>query len=253
MWGKDNYTSEKKITKSIRRPNQASSEQRELAEVRHLLPGFRARAQHAPSGPGAGFPYFVVRDHAYADRITLGDGAVYPDLYTLRANSTYDPDETGTGHQPKGRDTMAAIYNSYAVLRCHYRVRFITNGAARKLVGIVLTSSATLSSDFDTVSEILEACHSNNVRCAWLPGTGDEVNYMRTIEGSVDLADYILDSGTPQDEMAAAVGANPAFPIRMHIWAINEDGSPVAADNVIVHYDLTYRTVWFEPNGTFTS
>jgi len=33
--------------------------------------------------------------------------------YVFRAHSTYDPDYTGTGHQPMYRDEMAAIYNRY--------------------------------------------------------------------------------------------------------------------------------------------
>lgn len=40
----------------------------------------------------------------------------------FRANSLYDPYYTGTGHQPRGFDQMAAFYNAYEVISCRYRV-----------------------------------------------------------------------------------------------------------------------------------
>lgn len=39
-----------------------------------------------------------------------------------KINSTYDPDLTGTGSQPLGRDTWAGIYNYYKVLETHVKV-----------------------------------------------------------------------------------------------------------------------------------
>ena len=42
--------------------------------------------------------------------------AATTDFYTFRLNSTFDPDLTGVGHQPLGRDQLAGvIYNRYRV------------------------------------------------------------------------------------------------------------------------------------------
>jgi len=41
--------------------------------------------------------------------------------FNFSCNSIYDPDITGTGHQPYGHDTYADIYNQYTVLRSRLR------------------------------------------------------------------------------------------------------------------------------------
>lgn len=69
----------------------------------------------------------------YADEfdITLTSGSLYN--YVFNSNSLYDPDSTGTGHQPLGFDQFSAMYSRYRVLGVQYRVTFgnpATNGAA---------------------------------------------------------------------------------------------------------------------------
>lgn len=52
-------------------------------------------------------------------------------LQQFKINSIYDPDLTGAGSQPLGRDTWAGIYNYYKVLETHvkYTVIELTNNA----------------------------------------------------------------------------------------------------------------------------
>lgn len=48
--------------------------------------------------------------------------ATVSDFQQYKINSTYDPDLTGIGVQPLGRDTWAGIYNYYKVLEAHIKV-----------------------------------------------------------------------------------------------------------------------------------
>lgn len=52
-------------------------------------------------------------------------------LQQFKINSIYDPDLTGIGGQPLGRDTWSGIYNYYKVLETHikYTVIEVTNNA----------------------------------------------------------------------------------------------------------------------------
>ncbi len=50
--------------------------------------------------------------------------------YVFRLNSLYDPDLTGTGHQPYGFDQFAALYSRYKVDRVHIDVLFTTPGGS---------------------------------------------------------------------------------------------------------------------------
>lgn len=62
----------------------------------------------------------------YSDIITTQsvDGT-----YTFNLNSTWDPNRTGVGHQPYGRDTLATLYNRYRVISCGYRILGWASGA----------------------------------------------------------------------------------------------------------------------------
>lgn len=44
-------------------------------------------------------------------------------IQVFRANSIFDPDFTGTGHQPIFRDLWASQYDYYAVIQCDYIIR----------------------------------------------------------------------------------------------------------------------------------
>lgn len=53
----------------------------------------------------------------YSDQITLNPSAGSNADYFFRANSIYDPDSSGVGHQPYGHDTLQTIYKHYMVDR----------------------------------------------------------------------------------------------------------------------------------------
>lgn len=51
----------------------------------------------------------------YCENITLDPAAGSVANYKFRTNSLYDPNYTGTGHQPYGFDTLATLYGRYMV------------------------------------------------------------------------------------------------------------------------------------------
>lgn len=65
---------------------------------------------------GSGVPAGIRMNMKYSDRYTFEDTMSNFMEWTWRANSIFDPDETGTGHQPNGFDQMAALYEKYIVL-----------------------------------------------------------------------------------------------------------------------------------------
>jgi len=107
------------------------------------------------------FPKSYTSKLTYVDTVTLdctvNAGVSIPVQYNFRANSIYDPDLTGTGHQPMGRDQFTALYDHYTVIGAKLTAKFFTsrNWAAVPPMwvgGITLDTPNT----FTNISDILE-------------------------------------------------------------------------------------------------
>lgn len=65
---------------------------------------------------GQGFPKQARMSMRYWDNITVSSTTGSVGLWNFRANDVYDPNATGTGHQPMYFDQMMAIYNHFVVV-----------------------------------------------------------------------------------------------------------------------------------------
>ena len=79
------------------------------------------------------------------------------DNYVFRGNSCFDPDFTGTGHQPFGFDQWAAansFYNRYRVHASKMVIRFINEGLVGMAAAIYPSIVNTLPSTWSNASEV---------------------------------------------------------------------------------------------------
>lgn len=94
----------------------------------------------------------------------FGSYTVAPPLYNLActgqtygANNMYDPDFTGTGHQPRGFDQLSALYSFFTVTNATLTVEFTWDGvpvAGRgAMCALAVKNNGTLSS-MDTYIEM---------------------------------------------------------------------------------------------------
>lgn len=106
-----------------------------------------------------GFPNKQIVKMRYVQAKAFSNGSSVPYIgYFWSANSIYDPDASGTGHQPLGHDQWSAFYNHYVVVYSKCSVSFIktgTGGTVQPLnVGIHLVDDASYSpADMETVLE----------------------------------------------------------------------------------------------------
>lgn len=83
------------------------------------------------------FPNTRVCRHKYMDNIIVPSGAAgASSIYQFRANSVFDPDYTGVGHQPMFHDEMLAQYKYYTVLKCYIRIRIPANSTTNQSVAL---------------------------------------------------------------------------------------------------------------------
>ena len=103
---------------------------------------------------GPTYPNCLVAKHRYTEDFFLTGGYTNADIpasakHAFRTASMYDPDKTGTGHQPLFFDQMNEIYNKYRVLGSVIKVKFI-NCSAEPVQVFLRHSSGTLGSGWDT-------------------------------------------------------------------------------------------------------
>lgn len=105
-----------------------------------------------------GFPNKKLVRLRYTETVQINPGIGSIASYYFCANGMYDPNVTGTGHQPLCFDQWGTIYDHYYVLGSKIRATFI-NGSAGELspgaFGIILDDNATFT--YGTTDEVLES------------------------------------------------------------------------------------------------
>ena len=178
-------------------------------------------------------PLFPVRKRCmlrYADYFALTSTAGAVASYVFSCNGLYDPNITGTGHQPAGFDQMMLSYEHYVVTRARIGCTFLnTSTTTAPTVSVSLEASATPRT---IIGEIIEDGMIKTVRLYGAAVAGS----MATLNLFCDLAKFggvtnLLDN----PEYRGTVAANPAeqsyFPIQC--FANNGDTSVVQVEVVL--------------------
>lgn len=169
-------------------------------------------------------------------------GAAATQLMDL--GSIFDPDTTGGGHQPLGRDQYTALYEQYVVIRATYEV-VIANFSPSQVViaGVTVSDSSAIQTDVRVLVE------NGGTNWKTLGSSGSNTAVV-TFKGSVDLARV---HGLTQSEHISAhlalVSANPAESVFLHVWAADSFSgtAPVVQCSVKVLYDVLLKGALFTP------
>lgn len=90
----------------------------------------------------------------YATEVHFADGLSASTYYSFRGNSLYDPDYTGTGHQPMYFDQYSAIYNRYRVMGAKIEINAINASGSSATYFVLQSGTDTIISA--NITELLE-------------------------------------------------------------------------------------------------
>lgn len=94
-----------------------------------------------------GFPKTHMVKLRYCEQVQI-DVAAGPQTYVFSANGLYDPNISGTGHQPGCFDTWATMYNHYMVMGSKISATFFpetASGDYNAIVGVKVDDDTSLS------------------------------------------------------------------------------------------------------------
>jgi len=99
------------------------------------------------------FPARSRKNLRYSTNFALTTTAGAVTSYVFRANDLFDPDFTGSGHQPMGFDQMMLSYNHFVVVRSRIRVTFKSYGSVDQTVCIRQDATSTPLTVIDRILE----------------------------------------------------------------------------------------------------
>jgi hypothetical protein len=190
----------------------------------------------------------------YEYQITLTGASGILDTHYFSANGIFDPDITGTGHQPIGFDQAMLFFEQYVVFRSTITVTFKNNAAGTGVrCGVFLnpdTSNPTISGVMENgymKSAVVNGTESAN--------SGPGFHNMKTVSLSCDSVAY-FDSKSRKlhamrDTFSGTSAANPSEQVYFGIFAFNM----VSATTYELFFDvmISYDVRFWEPRKVAAS
>lgn len=172
--------------------------------------------------------------------ITLASSTTQPGYYILVGNGMYDPDSTGTGHQPRGFDQLMAFYDHFVVTKAVLKAQFFNTSATVGSIGFVtIRDSSTASANF---TDYLESSLTRSVQLG-VEGTSaanKQIIYDLNVAQFLGRRDPLSDP-----ELKGSVTANPTETVFFHIGAVTPDFFTASA--VLLVATITYTCTLIEP------
>lgn len=185
--------------------------------------------------------------HRYVDHISLNSGAGTVAKHTFSANGLYDPDITGTGHQPLYFDQIAGVfYNHYTVVGATVKVTFMSGSATLyggvSNVGIMVTSGTTAPTTWNDMLEQGKAKMSFKTL-----GNANGGNDIKMVTRKISLKRELgVKSLLDEDDNAGGALSNPAEQIYIQVFQVGAtDSGDATGIEAIVEID--YDVIWHEP------
>jgi hypothetical protein len=185
-----------------------------------------------------GFPPKMMSRLRYIDTYTITSSVGSTGKQVIYINSTFDPDNTGTGHQPMYRDTYAALYDHYAVVSAKARVKFFNTEAAGLLAcGVVIDDdNATVGLAVQTIREL-----SLGDSVVLPPLAGSLSTHTFTVEW--DCKKILGIDPYSSEEYKTAVGSNPTEISALLLHVTNLAGGTASYG---VDVELEQTVLWTE-------
>jgi len=197
----------------------------------------------------AGMPQKIRTCQRYHETVQLNPGISGFAIYEFAANGMYDPNITGTGHQPSGFDQMMTLYNHYTVTKSIITVTPATTGSTNQqiLFGVRLNdTTGQLAGGLDSFLE------SRGVKYLMVGYPGATV---MPVNMTVDMGKFF---GVPQQNLLGESqfrGSAVANPSELAIYqcfvgaAVPSDDPP----STTLHVDITFECVFSEPKEIIPS
>jgi hypothetical protein len=168
--------------------------------------------------------------------LTASSGILAKNVFV--ASSVYDPDYTGSGHQPRGFDQLMPLYDHFVVLKSRIEVDFLTVVSNPQIAGVQVNAVTTPETSFIDYAE--------QARCetAMLPSalTSGGVYPVKMVQ-HYDAREFMgIPDPITAGKLQGTIIANPADNAFYHVWVQEaaESGTCGAGATVLIEYEVAF-------------
>lgn len=183
------------------------------------------------------FPLQLFNTVKYAESVIITLSGIGFKAYQFSCNALYDPNVTGTGHQPAYFDQIMAIYDHYTALRSRFKITPCVNSSETTpyFACIYIDDDTSVVSTFDQALEQKNCGKSYN----WLPSAGPAP----TLYSSWDAAKTFGPNPQAQDSLQGSATTNPTE--QSYFTFVIQSGATITATFTAV-VEIEYDVVWDE-------
>jgi hypothetical protein len=181
----------------------------------------------------SGFPKKLAITHKYCEVVSMASALGAPAVYQFQANGLFDPNSTGTGHQPMYFDNCAAIYDQYTVFASRIQYQILSDVPFLSAVYIDDDGTAAAGPQVGAEQADSRPLKLNPIT------TFRPVTYKK----SWNAKDYFGGDIFDNDQLSGSIAGNPG---EQSLYTLLVQ--PVTAVNgtFSVAVDIWYDTVWDE-------
>jgi len=187
---------------------------------------------------GKGFPKKMQMTHKYTENVILTSASGVLATYKFSCNNMYDPNFSGTGHQPLYFDQMAALYDHFVVIGSKIKFTLVPGGAttAPCAFGINVNDDTTVvPSEFTSLSEQTQS----NIKY-FAPNNTKPLALTKTWSAKKFFGGSIL----ANTELQGSPASGPTEQSYFALYIQSLDGATTAACYAVV--EITYIALWKE-------
>jgi len=189
------------------------------------------------------FPQRLRRTLRYVDWVNLTSTSGGQAYYQFRANSLFDPDLSGTGHQPRFFDQLCASVGPYQTYRVH--------GISARLVFLPTGAPWAVSAGFTDLSTISYGISGDGIGLSYaeFPGwigmiipQSYATPHTMTLKATIAQINNVPEQSVRlEDNYAAAYNANPVDTCYLNIVGNTYGATSTIYVGVFLEFDVTFE------------
>lgn len=210
---------------------------------RKRRPARRSRRTNAVVSRSSPLPdrFFTKLKYTDIHALTFTGSSGVPANQSYRVNSIFDPDITGTGHQPLGHDEFAVLYNRYRVYGMKYHIT-LSNQSTTDYADVAVSLRPNLT-PYTSIYTAMESPYCQKLTIG--PETGSRnIAQIKGYASVAKLRGLSKRQVAIEDDLSALFGSNPGNMPMLTILIQNQNSASSIVVNARV--DVEYYVCMYD-------